>query len=104
LWAPYQAMRDLARASRDPRTWELEDTPPSIVIWWILWLVVTVLSNGFFRSSLGAAHTLQYFKELTLLHIATDVLSVPLYFLARYIVRRVWRDQSKTYEQMAGGR
>jgi len=27
-------------------------------------------------------------------------LAVPQYFLARYIVRRVWRDQSETFAQM----
>ena len=99
LWGPYQAMRDLAKASRAPRQWELEDSPPPIVIWWILWLVVQLIGSGAFG---GKSHkqTLVDLQEMTIVGIAGGVLSLPLYLLARYIVRRVWRDQSENYSQM----
>ena len=32
--------------------------------------------------------------------IVSGTLAVPQYLLARYIVRRVWRDQSETFAQM----
>jgi hypothetical protein len=54
LWAPYQAMRDLAKASRSPRKWELEDTPPVIIIWWVLWLIVEFMNKGTFRAEVRA--------------------------------------------------
>lgn len=99
LWAPYQAMRDLAKGSRSPRQWELEDTPVLIVIWWILWLLVEFTSNAVFQMS-ARAHSLQALQEATVLRIVSGTLAVPQYFLARYIVRRVWRDQSETFAQM----
>jgi hypothetical protein len=40
---------------------------------------------------------------VTNLEIAPGVLSVPLYLLARYIVPRVWRDQSESFAQISSG-
>jgi hypothetical protein len=37
----------------------------------------------------------------TTLEVASGVLSVPLYLLARYNVRRVWRDQLENYRGMS---
>ncbi len=102
LWAPYQAMRDLAKASRNPHQWQLEDTSFLIVLWWILWLIEQALSNAGFRLSLNA-HTLEEYQAMTLVHIVSGVLSLPVYIIARYIVRRVWKDQSETYTHMTLG-
>jgi Domain of unknown function (DUF4328) len=102
LWAPYQAMGDLAKASRDPRTWQLEDTPPLILVWWLLWLLAQFLGNGRLTSE-SSAHTIARLEGVTVLEIASGVLSVPLYLLARYIVRRVWRDQSVHLAQIPAG-
>lgn len=93
LWAPYQAMRDLLKASRSPRHWQLEDTPFVIVLWWVLWLITRVLGNGMLPSVLGR-RTVEQLQQLTALEILTDSLMVPVYLLVWYIVRRVWRDQS----------
>jgi hypothetical protein len=102
LWAPYQAMTDLAKASRDPRTWQLEDTPVLFVVWWILWLLTRVISNGILNYSFSA-HSVDRLEVMTVLEVAAGVLSVPLYLLARYIVRRIWRDQSASYAQIHTG-
>lgn len=102
LWAPYQAMRDLAKASREPRTWHLEDTPVLIIVWWILWLLTQVIGNSMLNS-IGSAHTIDQLETVTVLEIASAVLSVPLYLLACYIVRRIWRDQSESFAQISRG-
>jgi Domain of unknown function (DUF4328) len=102
LWAPYQAMRDLAKASREPRTWHLEDTPVLIIIWWILWLLTQFIGNGRL-SSITSAHTIDQLEFVTVLEIASGVLSVPLCLLACYIVRRIWRDQSESHGQIGRG-
>jgi hypothetical protein len=102
LWAPYQAMGDLAKASRDPRTWQLEDTPVLILVWWILWLLKQFIGDGIL-SSKADAHTIDQLEVLTVLQIASGVVSVPLYLLAYYIVRRVWRDQSESFAKIHTG-
>lgn len=99
LWAPYQAMGDLAKASRDPRTWQLEDTPLLILVWWILWVVKQFIGNGVLN--LGSyAHAIDRLEFMTVLEIASNGVSVPLYLLAWYIVRRIWRDQSESFAQI----
>jgi Domain of unknown function (DUF4328) len=100
LWAPYQAMRDLAKASRSPRHWELEDTPPVIIIWWVLWLIVEFMDRGIFGAELRAQTVPELFN-LTIIQLVAAVLSIPLYLLALYIVRRITRDQSESYGGMA---
>jgi Domain of unknown function (DUF4328) len=100
LWAPCQAMNQLVRASRNPRQWELEDTPAVIVIWWILWLIVQFLGNGVLRASI-AAKTTAMVSGATQLDVVFSGISVPLYVLAWVIVRRVARDQLETHAQQA---
>jgi len=102
LWAPYQAMGDLAKASRDPRTWQLEDTPLLILVWWILWLLKQFIGDGILNFK-ADAHTIDQLEVLTVLQIASGVVSVPLYLLAYYIVRRIWRDQSESFAQIHTG-
>ena len=99
LWVPYQAMGDLARASRDPRTWQLEDTPVLILAWWVLWLLVHFIGNGLLNFA-SYAHTIERLEFVTVVQIASSVLAVPLYLLACYIVRRIWRDQWKSFAQV----
>jgi hypothetical protein len=99
LWAPYQAMRDLAKASRQPVRWDLEDASPLIFIWWILWLIVNFVDGVVARSETGD-HTREALETWTFVQIVSRVLSVPLYLLAFFIVRRVWRDQANNYFQM----
>ncbi|MBS0422766.1 MAG: DUF4328 domain-containing protein [Proteobacteria bacterium] len=99
LWAPYQAMGDLAKASRDPRTWQLDDTPALLLVWWIVWLLKQFLSNGILNFSMRA-HSIDQLEVMTVLEIAAGVLAVPLYLLAYHIVRRIWRDQSASFAQL----
>ena len=99
LWAPCQAMNQLVRASRDPRTWELEDTPAVIIAWWVVWLVVRTVGNGVLRAAVAAKTASVPFSG-TEADVALGALSVLLYVLAHVIVRRVWRDQSETYARM----
>ena len=96
LWAPFQAMRDLAKASRSPTHWELEDTPLLIITWWVLWVIVEFLGNARFRIELQA-RTIPELLTLTNIQLATGVAIVPLSLLARQIVRRVSRDQAQHY-------
>jgi uncharacterized membrane protein len=95
LWAPYQAMRDLAKASRSPARWDLEDTPPLVVGWWALWLLEGLaysLRNGM-RLSLQVQEGID-------LNLVQSLVAVPLYLLALLVIRRIWRDQARQQAQL----
>jgi heme/copper-type cytochrome/quinol oxidase subunit 2 len=38
LWMPYQAMKEIAQASRDPSGWQSRGWPRSLPLWWFSWL------------------------------------------------------------------
>jgi hypothetical protein len=57
---------------------------------------VNFLGNGSMRAQFHA-HTVPDIFNLTVMQIVFSVLSIPLALLARYIVRRVSRDQSNNY-------
>jgi hypothetical protein len=42
LWKPYQAMRDLWKASTNPPGWPAVRTGSVLVIWWIVWLLANL--------------------------------------------------------------
>jgi hypothetical protein len=60
-----------------------------------LWLIAQALGNAELRME-PDAHTVPALLELTIVSIAYGVVSIPLYFLARVIVQRVWRDQKES--------
>jgi hypothetical protein len=70
-----------------------------LVIWWVLWVSAQAIGNAVFRMA-SSAHTLQELLTLTNVEIVSSALCVPLYLLARYIVRRVWRDQAQSHALM----
>lgn len=92
LLVPYRAMRDLIVASESPTQWRFTDAPPWVIVWWLLWLATAMMDNYTLRASLGAK-SIEQLQNLTIVEIVSGVTAVPLYFLARLIVQRVWRGQ-----------
>jgi hypothetical protein len=94
LWRPYQAMRDVSRASRNPASWASAPYRPVLPVWWALWILVNVAGQIAFRLNLRA-RTLEEFKAATQVGILSDVLDLPLCLAAIVLVSQVARDQSE---------
>ena len=90
-------MSDLVSASRDRRQWKSNGMPLLVGVWWILWLIVNVVGNATTRQALRA-DTLEALQTTTTTGMAFAAAAIPLYVLARQIVVRVWRDQSRLVE------
>jgi hypothetical protein len=45
LFHPYQAMRDLLKASRSPANWNVQPSSPLLPLWWALWLLAPVVGG-----------------------------------------------------------
>ena len=45
LFHPYQAMRDLLKASRSPANWNVQPGSPLLPLWWALWLITPVVEG-----------------------------------------------------------
>jgi hypothetical protein len=48
LWKPYQAMKEIWRASANPPDWQSQGRSPLLPWWWFLWIVTILLSQAFF--------------------------------------------------------
>jgi hypothetical protein len=54
LWMPYQAMKEISQASRDPSAWQSKGWPRSLPLWWLSWLATGFSTNLYVRKSLSA--------------------------------------------------
>jgi hypothetical protein len=84
-------MRSLVNASSSPTLRQGRKNPPLLIAWWALWLAVGFLGSISLRlTGLGMADT----AVSDTLELASSLLSVPLYLLARLIVLKVFGDQA----------
>ena len=58
LWLPYQAMKDLWRASQNPLAWQTVKAGPILGIWWFLWIAVGLIDMIALRLSNSLADVL----------------------------------------------
>ncbi len=47
LWKPYQAMKEIWKASKNPSNWQKETSSPLLGWWWALWLTSALLPHVF---------------------------------------------------------
>lgn len=44
LWKPYQAMKEIWKASKNPAYWKTVKVPAVLPLWWTLWLILFPIS------------------------------------------------------------
>src|SRR5262249_8900715 len=54
LLRPYQAMKEIWKASADPQHWETQKTPVLFPIWWSLWITAGILGQASNRAHANA--------------------------------------------------
>jgi len=97
LWKPYQAMKEIWKASADPRGWNEGQAVPGLLgWWWFFWIVSNLFSNASFRMSMRADE-LEEFIESNGVALAADLLELPLTLLVLAIIARVYRMQMEHY-------
>jgi hypothetical protein len=45
LWKPYQAMKEIWKASSDPSDWTNASVPPLLPWWWFFWICIGILGQ-----------------------------------------------------------
>ena len=88
LWKPYQAMKEIWKASKSPSDWESQETSGILPIWWTLWLISNFLGQMVFRLSMRAEE-LQELMNLNIITQISDVLDIPLALVFLTIVNRI---------------
>lgn len=105
LWKPYQAMKEIWRASARPDKIDAADVPGWLPLWWFLWLAFNIVSNFASRMS-WRAQTPEAEMDATLASITCDAINVPLCFVLLLIITRVhrmqWQRQTERLQALAG--
>ena len=101
FWKPYAAMRELFKTS-DPDysgRWEEAPGPAWLPLWWLCWLASTGLGQASMRVSVGATETEELLTGAWL-SLASDLVELPLAFLAIWIVKRLTELQMDKLSRM----
>ena len=94
LWRPYQAMKDLWRASQNPIS--SRDTRAGLILptWWAFWLLAAIVGQISFRMSWSAASP-EDFKNASYAEIVSGALDIPLCLSAMVLVSQIASAQTK---------
>lgn len=93
FWKPYQAMKEIWKASADPQDWKEQGGSPLLGWWWALWLIPFW---GLGLASLAATQDMEgpQAERVDALHeIAISSLDVALVLVLLVIVRRIHQMQ-----------
>jgi hypothetical protein len=92
LWKPYQAMKEVWRASANPSQMDRTGVSWWLPLWWLLWLANNIVSNYATRTS-WRADTISEEINAALASITADAINIPLCLVFLLIVNRVFRMQ-----------
>ena len=67
LAMPYATMRDVWKASVDPRDWEAASSPVTLIFWWLFWLIGNIAGIAAFRIALESDSAETFAGPLTTL-------------------------------------
>ncbi|MBU2887355.1 DUF4328 domain-containing protein [Gilvimarinus agarilyticus] len=93
LWKPYQAMKEIWKASKEPSDWESQEVSSILPIWWALWLVSNFLGQALFRFSMKAEE-IPELLNLNIIYQVSDVIDIALALALLAIVKRIYSFQS----------
>ncbi len=88
LWKPYQAMKEIWKASSNPQSWSSQAVSSLLPWWWFFWIVSNMIANVSFRLAMSA----EEINELLAANIVTqlsDVTGIPLSLIVIGIISRV---------------
>lgn len=98
LWRPYQAMKEIWKASSNPQEWKSQPVPSLLGWWWFVWIVSNVFGNASFRMAVNA----DQIGELIAANIVTllsDAMEIPLSFIVLAMVSKVYEMQVSHYRR-----
>ncbi|MDR2710031.1 MAG: DUF4328 domain-containing protein [Burkholderiales bacterium] len=101
-WKPYQAMKEIWKASVDPQSWKPQSASSLLPWWWFFWIVSNILGQAAFRLILRA----EEIDELITSNIVTqlsDISDIPLTLILIAIISRIYKMQTAHAAKPVGG-
>ena len=88
LWKPYQAMKEIWKASQNPSNWSEEKVSSILGIWWFFWIANSIAGQAAFRMS-RRAEEISEIMNVNLVSQASEVISIPLAFVTWLLIKNV---------------
>jgi len=92
LWKPYQAMKEIWKASAAPAHWQEQPRGAILPWWWFLFIVSNLLSNIAFRLMLSAK-TLSEIIAASTMNTVSDTVDIVNTAVALVLVGQIFRMQ-----------
>lgn len=92
LWKPYQAMKEIWKASKNPDNWEPQSISP-ILSWWWFFFIIDVFLGRMVLKSVMRAKELDDLIWASALSNVSDLFSIPLIILTIVLVSRIYEMQ-----------
>lgn len=92
LWKPYQAMKEIWKASANPDNWSNEKVSSVLPWWWFFWLVNNFLGQAVLRMSLRAEEITEL-KNVNIVYQVSDVTSIILALVTLSLVNGIYQAQ-----------
>ena len=93
LWKPYQAMREIWKASKySSPDWQSQPSDPILRWWWAVWLVCGFVGNMFSRKAIGA-ETIQKLYSSNIMQLIGYILDILPCILAIFLVGKIFEMQ-----------
>ena len=86
FWKPYQAMKEIYKASHTPDNWKDTEVPSMLPWWWFFWIISSLMGNASFRVTMRA-QKLDELIAADVLTFVSDILSIPLALLTTNLIR-----------------
>lgn len=104
LWKPYQALKEIFKASYPDYSedWEKAPRPGLMPLWWTLWIMANVLGQAILRTSFSAETIEELLTSSWLLFFA-DALDIPLGIVVIALVATLHDWQSRKFQRVRRG-
>jgi len=94
LVRPYQAMKEIWQASRNPEDWSTQAIPPILGWWWALFLISGFLAQITLRLSVRA-DTVEALRTSTMVSITAGLVDIPLCIVALTLITNIFQMQTE---------
>jgi hypothetical protein len=93
LAMPFVAIREMWKASANPRDWQAESAPLTIPLWWGFWLAAGVTGSIAFRMDIEFGKEVGSAAEA--FYFASDLFSIPALLLLAHIIAGIQAMQAR---------
>lgn len=94
LWKPYQAMKEIWKASVNPTDWKNVEPGGVLGLWWATWIISNMISQAAFRSQISATE-LDELITSNMIYQVSDLVSIPLALVTLALINRIYSFQQE---------